>query len=121
MTLRRIRLELARDRDFPTGSKRHGYEFMAPLLADGHIDAETWRLRRDACRVRRFWAGEDDELGHLVHTRGRRWAFHYDLEGDAESDEAGFNFDSHTFAEGEYVSVHEHDGSLRTFKVISVR
>ena len=31
--LKRIRLELARSKDFPMGSARHGYEFVAPRLS----------------------------------------------------------------------------------------
>jgi hypothetical protein len=37
--LKRIRLNLARSKEFPLGSDRHGYEFVAPLDASGHIDA----------------------------------------------------------------------------------
>jgi len=121
MALQTIRLELARDRDFPEGSTRHGYEFTAPLRADGHIDVEGWRAKRQSCRVRRFWEGVDDEQGHLVHTRGGAWAFRYDIEGDPDDEEAGYKFDSHAFLEGEYVSIREHDGQLRTFKVARVR
>ena len=69
--------------------------------------------------VRRFWRGEDDEYGHLVHTRGRTWAFHYDINGQ-DDDEPGFKFDSHVFKPGEYVSIREHDGRLRTFKVAAI-
>jgi hypothetical protein len=116
-----IRLELARDPDFPEGSANRGYEFVAPLTDDGHIDAEAWRHSRDRCRVWRFWEGEADEYGHLVHTRGRVWAFHYDIAGDPEGDEAGYRFDSHRFAEGEYVSLREQDDEVRTFRVISVK
>ena len=121
MSLKKIRLELARDPDFPEGSARHGYEFVAPLAADGHIDAEGWRQHRADCRVRRFWNGEPDEAGHLLHRRGGSWAFHYDLEGDPDVDEPGYRFDSHAFKEGEYVSITERDGKLRTFRVASVR
>ncbi len=121
MTLCTIRLELARDSDFPQGSTRHGYEFMAPLGEDGHIDVETWRKERKSCRVWRFWEGEPDEYGHLRHTRGGAWTFHYDIEGDPDDDEPGFRFDSHAFKEGEYVSIREHDGTLRTFKVAWVK
>ena len=121
MSLSTIRLELARDRDFPDGSANHGYEFMAPLGEDGHIDIEGWRKQRKNCRVWRFWQGEADEYGHLRRTRGGRWTFHYDIEGDPEDDEAGYRFDSHAFHEGEYISIHEHDGSLRTFRVVSVK
>ena len=121
MALKKIRLVLGRDRDFPQGSAHHGYEFVAPLDAEGHIDAAAWRKHRADCRVRRFWAGEDEEIGHLVHTRGRNWAFHYDVRGDVDDDEAGYKFDSHRFLPGEYVSITEHDGRLRTFLVANVQ
>ena len=121
MTLLTVRLELARDPEYPEGSSSHGYEFRAPLDAEGHIDAEAWRAHRKDCRVWRFWGGEDDEFGHLVHLRGGTWAFHYDIQGDEESDEAGFRFDTHSFKEGEYVTLREHDGDAHTFRVVSVR
>jgi len=121
VSLKRIRLELARNQQFPEGSARHGYEFVAPLGADNHIDAEGWRRNRSDCRVRRFWDGEPEETGHLVHRRGGSWAFHYDLQGDPDVDEPGYRFDSHAFKEGEYVSITEQDGELRTFRVAWVR
>ena len=121
MALMTIRLELARDHDYPEGSAAHGYEFVAPLDAAAHIDVEAWHTQRKQCRVWRFWQGEADEYGHLMHTRGRTWAFHYDVEGDVDVDEPGYKFDSHRFAEGEYVSIKEQDGTLRTFRVVSVR
>jgi hypothetical protein len=90
MSLSKIRLELARDHDFPIGSREHGYEFTAPLGPDGRIaDAEK---KRDCCRVRRFWNGHPDEVGHLIRKPGGSWAFHYDLLGDADDDEAGYRF-----------------------------
>lgn len=121
MTLKNIRLELARDPNHPLGSDRHGYELLAPLDAEGRIDVEEYRKRREECRVWRFWSGEDDEFGHLLHTRGNTWAFHYDIEGDPEGLEAGFRFDQHRFVEGEYVSIKEADGDLHTFQVVAVR
>lgn len=36
--LKRIRLNLARSKEFPSGSTKHGYEFVAPLDSKGHID-----------------------------------------------------------------------------------
>jgi hypothetical protein len=45
--LKRIRLNLARSRQFPEGSSRHGYEFVAPLDIQGHIDPDMWRQHRD--------------------------------------------------------------------------
>ena len=67
---KRIRLELARSKEFPTGSARHGYEFVAPLDDNGHIDPKLWQEHRDHCRVRRFWNDEPDEIGRLVHKPG---------------------------------------------------
>jgi hypothetical protein len=119
--LRRVRLELARDHDFPDGSRERGYDFIAPLDDDGHLVASAWKTLRDRCRVRRFWAEEGDEVGHLVHKRGGAWAFHYDIHGDPDHDETGFHLDTHVFKPGEYVSVKEQDGKLRTFRVVAVR
>jgi hypothetical protein len=119
--LRRVRLELARDHDFPNGSSERGYDFIVPLDAKGHVDLAAWKALRERCRVRRFWAHEREEVGHIVHKRGGRWAFHYDIHGDPSQDETGFHFETHAFIPGEYVSITEQDGALRTFRVASVR
>jgi len=121
MTLRKIRLELARDREHPDGSKRHGYEFVGPLDEEGRLDPVLWKKYRDRCRVRRFWLNEDDELGHLVRKPGGHWAFHYDINGDADDDEGGYRLGNHKFTVGEYVSIREHeDDVMRTFRVVRV-
>lgn len=117
MALFRIRLELARNAEFPEGSAQHGYEFTAPLTVDGHLDHDGWQQQRAACGVRRFWPGEDDEHGHLVHHRGGQWAFLYDGMAEA-NEEPIFRFDRHRFVVGEYVAITEHDGVQRTFRVV---
>jgi hypothetical protein len=119
MPLKRIRLELARDHDFPDGSRDRGYEFVAPLDDGGHLSAAEWKKVRDRCRVKRFWSGETTELGQLVHKRGGAWAFDYDPARESD-DETGFKLSSHKFLPGEYVSFKEHDGALRTFRVAAV-
>ena len=119
--LRRVRLELARDHEFPNGSSERGYDFIAPLDRKGHVELAAWKDLKDRCRVRRFWPGEAEEVGHVMHKRGNVWAFHYDIHGDPTHDEAGFRFDSHAFIPGEYVSIKEQQGVLRTFRVVSVR
>lgn len=121
MELMKIRINLARDREHPGGSTDRGYEIIAPLTAEDRLDPEAWRDVRDQCHVRRFWAGEEDEIGHLVRTRGGHWAFHYDLSEDIEDDEVGYRFSDHVFRAGEYVSVREHDGEMRTFRVVLVQ
>jgi hypothetical protein len=123
-TLMRIRLNLARSKEFPSGSSRHGYELVAPLDPFGRIDPQLWQRYRDHCRVRRFWQGEDDQIGHLVHTPGgaehARWVFDYDPDAWMD-DEAGYRFGAHKFAPGEYVSIHDDAGALHTFQVTSVQ
>lgn len=118
--LQRVRLEAARSPEFPNGSHEHGYDFIVPLNPDGHIDADAWKAVRDRCRVKRFSAGEPDEVGHVVHKPGGAWAFHYDIRGDAQHDEAGYHFETHKLRPGEYISIKEQDGVLRTFFVKSV-
>jgi len=68
--LKRIRLELARSKEFPAGSANHGYEFVAPLDGKGHIDPHLWQKYRQHCGVRRFWNGADEEIGRLTHKPG---------------------------------------------------
>jgi hypothetical protein len=117
--MKRIRLELARDHEFPQGSSERGYELAAPLNDAGHLVADEWRKERERCRVLRFWQGEKNQVGRLVH-RGGGWAFDYNPNSTAD-DEPGFKFDRHRFVPGEYVSLKEHDGVMRTFRVIWVR
>jgi hypothetical protein len=120
--LNRILLNLARSKEFPDGSARRGYDFIAPLDAEGHIDPILWKKYRDYCRVRRFWQGEGDEIGRLVHKPGgaehARWVFDYNPDED-DDDEAGYRFGVHAFVPGEYVSITGQDRKLHTFRVIA--
>ncbi|HUZ31461.1 MAG TPA: hypothetical protein VMV19_05040 [Xanthobacteraceae bacterium] len=118
---RRIRLELARSREYPEGSATHGYEFVAPLDARAHIDPALWHKYRDRCQVRRFW-GDIEQAGHLVHKPGGAehaiWSISYDAA--AEDDEKGYRFGAHAFSPGEYVSLSDHAGEMHTFRVAAV-
>src|ERR1039458_9826671 len=93
-TFKRIRLNLARSKEFPKGSKLHGYEFVAPLDDKGHIDVKLWQSQREHCRGRRFWEGDDDE--------------------------SGYRFGAHAFRPGEYVSIRNEDGEMHTYQVVTV-
>ena len=123
-SLKRIRLQLARSKQFPSGSTHHGYEFVAPIDGSGHIDPRLWHQYKEHCRVRRFWQGEDEQIGRLVHKPGgaehARWVFDYDAGSD-DDDESGYRFGAHRFSPGEYVSIRDEDGDMHTFQVTSVQ
>lgn len=116
LVLKRIRLELGRTTDFPEGSPNHGYEFVVPLTEDGQIDLEAWEAEQQNCTVLRFWGTTDFERGELIRLPEGGWAFSY-APGD-EDDEPMYRLVDHTFKEGEYVSITEHDGVPRPFKVV---
>lgn len=119
---KRIRLHLARSKEFPAGSSERGYELIAPLDPKGHIDAWLWKQSPDRCRVRRFWEGEGDQIGRLLHKPGgsehARWVFDYDADR-SDDDETGYRLSAHVFAPGEYVTLRDTNGE-HTFKVVSV-
>jgi hypothetical protein len=119
MTLHLVRLELAREKGHPDGSSLHGYEFVAPLDQNGHLDRSHWADERGRCTTRRFWYGEDDQTGNLIHTRGGHWAFSYDPT-TTDDDEAIFRLDQHLMRPGEYVSITEPDRQQHTFRIVSV-
>ncbi len=120
MPLQKIRLELARDHEFPQGSNQHGYEFIAPLDSNGLLDAALWKQHREASRVTRFWGDDEHETGHLIRKPGGSWAFHYDVQGDPDDDESGYRLGGHAFLLGEYVSIRDEDDKLVTFRVVAV-
>jgi hypothetical protein len=119
VSLSKIRLELARTREHPTGDAGHGFELVAPLDREGRLDVEAWQRVKGKCSVRGFAPGEDDEHGQLIRTRSRNWALSY-APGE-EDDEPIYRLADHRFVEGEYVSITEHDGKTLPFKVVSVR
>jgi len=118
MSMKVVRLELARDASHPQGDAGHGYEFRAPLTAEGHIDHQAWLAERGLCKVRRFGHNMPDEHGLLLRTGRGQWVFSYE-PGD-DDDERIFRFGAHRFSPGEYMSLTEHDGVQRTFKVTAV-
>lgn len=118
MSLMTIRLELGRTQEAPNGDPRHGYEFVAPLNGNGHLDAVEWCSSKRKCGVRSFRPGLPERKGMLRHV-GRGWRFDY-LPGQIEDDEPFFKLDRHIIAPGLYVTVTEDDGVQRPFKIASV-
>lgn len=122
MSLYNIRMELARTKSHPDGSKACGYELLAPLDAEGRLDLDAFRKVKESCLVRRFWENEDDRHGRLEHTQGRVWKFAYDDAEDVRDEEEPLHrLDRHLFKVGEYVSVTEWDGEKLPFIILSVR
>jgi hypothetical protein len=119
MTFYSVRLELARSKEAPEGDAGHGYTFIAPLDPSGHLDAAVWKTSKAKCVVTRFTRSSDEQKGLLAHV-GLGWHFDYDPQR-REDDEPLFKLDRHAVKEGEYLSITEHDGVLRTFKVVSVK
>jgi hypothetical protein len=121
--LNRILLNLARSREFPDGSSRHGYDFIAPLDPLGRSTRSSGRSIETTTGSGDFGEGEDDEIGRLVHKPGgvehERWVFDYNPNEDSD-DDAGYRFGAHVFLPGEYVSISAQDGMLHTFRVITV-
>lgn len=117
MTLTRIRMELGRTDGYPEGSTGHGYEFVAPLTLTGHIDGTAWTKVMHRCRVRRFWGNEPDQSGYLRRHGQHGWYFDYRRQDDRD-DEPLFKLDMHRLVNGNYISVTEHDGVRRPFKIV---
>ncbi len=117
MSLKTIRLELARTKDHPTGDPGHAYEFRAPLDSSGRFDRYQWAAVKELCVVRRFENGVEVEQGLLILTRGGTWVFSY--APGADDDEGLFRLSEHRFVPGEYLSITEHDGVQRAFRVTS--
>lgn len=118
MPLFHVHMILARTEEYPEGSNAFGYDLVLPLDAEGNLDPEAWKAHKDSCTVRHFAKDEADEHGLLRHI-GRGWIIDYDASR-TEDNEPFFKLDRHRIDAGEYLSVTEQDGELRTFRVVTV-
>ena len=65
MIWKTIRLELASDAQFLTGSASRAFLLHLPVDDHGAIDADAIRRSPTHATVRRFWASEPDQAGHV--------------------------------------------------------
>lgn len=113
-----VRLELAREPGHPAGDPTEGYDFVAPLDADGRLDGDALRAEPERGHVRRFSDDQSVGTGRLRRGPGGDWIL--DLEdGDAE-DARGFRFGEERFVAGEYVSLTLPSGDQHTYVVARV-
>jgi hypothetical protein len=117
---RQIRLELAREPGHPEGSNASGYDLIAPLDQDSRLSPDVWRAHKDACRVHRFREDEDDRVGRLARRPGGSWYLDYD-DARSDDDESAHRLGNERFLIGEYVSIADEDGTMHTYRVVSVR
>lgn len=115
--LARVILRLGRNPEagFPDGDDNYGYVIHAPLDADGKLDSELWRDKREQCTVRRFRPNETAADGWL-RQRADQWYFWYDEEDEGPA-EPLFKLGARELRPGEYVTVREGDGDVLTFRV----
>jgi hypothetical protein len=92
---------------------------IVPLGGAMKLDPDAWKTHSKDCMVHRFWEGEEPQHGLLRHA-GRHWFVDYDLKTEGD-EEPFFMLERHAIEEGNYLSVTEHDGKMRTFHVISVK
>lgn len=114
MSWHMIRLDLARTKEFPEGSRAHCYLLRAPLDQRQIVDREAFQAAPERATVLRSWPDEPDIVGYLVH-KPKGWAFSY-AAGD-DDDEPLIHLESHPLRVGEYVSVTENDGTARAFRI----
>ncbi|TXC69256.1 hypothetical protein FSZ31_10120 [Sphingorhabdus soli] len=112
-----IRLELARTEEFPQGSASRAYLVHLPLNNDGTVDLDELDRSRPSATVRRFWPNERDISGYVIRTENG-WAFSYRVGDD--DDEQLYHLETHRIVEGEYLTIHEPDGSTLPFRVARI-
>lgn len=113
-----VRLELAREAGHPAGNPTDGYDFVAPLDADGRLDGDALRAEPERGHVRRFERGETVGTGLLHQGPGGSWTL--DLDGSDAEDARGFRFGEERFVAGEYVSLTLPSGEQHTYVVARV-
>ena len=118
MALSRITLRLARNpgTEFANGDDRYGYTLVAPLDANGLLDAAAWKARHETCTVRHFSPALPEPREGLLKRRGDNWFFDYEA-GSTEDDEPVYKLGHHPFKVGEYVTVTDEDARALTYAV----
>ena len=117
VALRKVVLNAARSKEFPEGSIRHGYDFIAPF--DWRRPHRSRSLaganRGRVFRPNASGGGEPVDARAPRPSRGRPRRLdlgpsEWKAGSRDEPEEEGFRFGDHAFRVGEYVSVREEEG-----------
>ena len=114
-TWKKIRLELARTKQFPSGSVSRGYLMHLPLDCRGNIDSTTLARKPHQATVHRYWSTEPDESGIVVPLEDG-WALRCNGSADRM-----LLLDGQPFRLGDQVSVLDATGEILPFTVASIR
>ena len=114
MNWKSIRLELGRTGEFPAGSVSRAYLLRLPLDDEDRIDADAFDRDPDKATVRRHWAAEPDQRGHVVRDGGE-WQMRCD--GQTRS----VQFDGRPVRLGEQLCISDGDGITLPFRISSIR
>jgi hypothetical protein len=116
MNWKTVRLELARDDIFRRGSASRAFLLHVPIDEDGTINADAVARRPTQATVRRFWASEPDQFGHVE--------FSNDICvlrcGRFRLEEAVFHLDRGALWPGSEIIVRDSEGTSLLFRVASV-
>jgi hypothetical protein len=113
-----IRLELGRTDIAPKGDACHGYEFVAPLDRNDHLDAAEWASLKDKSGVRSFLPEHAERMGNLRYA-GHGWHSEY-YPSRMDDDESFSKLDRHIIAPGLHVTIAEKDGSQRPIQFSAI-
>jgi hypothetical protein len=116
MTWASIRLDLARNGQFPAGSSTHGYLLHAPLSAGGNLDLVEYERSPARAVVEEYWGNGPTRRGRLTRTSFNLWSFSFDKDGE----EPIFQFGRHRLLPGDYLTVRIASGENQTFRVSTV-
>jgi len=111
----RIRLDLARTRAFPEGSRAHHLVLCVPLDPLQIVDADAVRSAPARATVVRSQPDQPETRGYLIPKAGG-WVF---SGGGRGGGEPLFHVEAHPLRVGEFVTVTEPDGAALTYEITS--
>ncbi|MES1975565.1 MAG: hypothetical protein V4472_24165 [Pseudomonadota bacterium] len=110
-----IRLDLARTRAFPEGSRAHYLVLRVPLDPLQIVDADAVRSAPARATVVRSQPDQPETHGYLIPKAGG-WVF---SGGGRGGGEPLFHVEAHPLRVGEFVTVTEPDGAALTYEITS--